>query len=116
MFCIDGVKTEDQNYIRSANDDVEMPDAEDDEEEEEIQSELGVEGWSENSHHLLCSHPAKRPVIPSQNRKKRMKRTNRLPWPKASTTLSLLLGTREIGPMLFGAARSATSHGVVTTR
>ncbi|KAJ7368363.1 VID27 cytoplasmic protein-domain-containing protein [Mycena albidolilacea] len=42
------MKTEDQNYIRSANDDVEMPDAEDDEEEEEIQSELGVEAPSDS--------------------------------------------------------------------
>jgi hypothetical protein len=38
------VKPDEQNYVRSANEDVEMPDASDDEEDEdEIRSELGLE-------------------------------------------------------------------------
>ncbi|KAJ6485112.1 VID27 cytoplasmic protein-domain-containing protein [Mycena vitilis] len=42
------MKTEEQNYIMSANDDVEMHDVSEEEEEEEIQSELGVDEPSDS--------------------------------------------------------------------
>ncbi|KAJ7047309.1 VID27 cytoplasmic protein-domain-containing protein [Mycena alexandri] len=42
------IKTDEQNYILSANDDVEMPDVSDEEDEEAIQSELGVEEASDS--------------------------------------------------------------------
>ncbi|KAJ7682744.1 VID27 cytoplasmic protein-domain-containing protein [Mycena polygramma] len=42
------MKTEEQNYIMSANDDVEMHDVSEEEEEEEIQSELGLDEPSDS--------------------------------------------------------------------
>jgi hypothetical protein len=51
----------------SANEDVEMQDVSDEEEEEEIQSELGLEGWSTGPHFLFLTLLTHLPTEPSDS-------------------------------------------------